>query len=620
VLLREKLAEMYVEDGRYEDAIAQYDAILGIAQTEATRGQITYQAGSVELLAGNSDLGYERYLVGVNEFPQAYESYQALIALIEAGYEVDQFQRGLVDFHAKAYEPAIEAFNLFIEANPVHREDVHLFLAWSHEGVGDFSAALGQIDAYIEANTPADNGTDAEETAPDNEITDEDSEDEVLAQNNAVVATGWIERAKLQRRAGLTEDATASYLSYLELFPEEKDAPLAAWWAAALTERSGDIEGAVSLYGQLASSYPNHEDAAEALFRAGYLSWLLDDGDAAEDFWLLAVDMYPHREYGAAAWNWLNKTVSDGEIVPIHDEAGIRLGEGYYSLRAQDIASETDPFEPAGGIELDLAKQDQEMADAWLRQMLGLEPDVDVRSLSDTLAEDSRLIRGRKLWNLGFRAQAKRELESLRNEISDDALASYQLALFFRDLGLFRSSILAATSVMRNFEATVFEAPPFIGRLAYPVYYADLIVAESETYEYDQLLQFALVRQESLFESFATSSAVAQGLSQVIPDTGAYIAQRLGWQDYVNEDLYRPYVGIAFGAFYLDQQLEGFDGNIAAALSAYNAGPGNAARWYGQAPDDIDQFIEIIDFAETRQYVERIFSGHAIYRHLYSDD
>jgi soluble lytic murein transglycosylase len=221
---------------------------------------------------------------------------------------------------------------------------------------------------------------------------------------------------------------------------------------------------------------------------------------------------------------------------------------------------------------------------------------------------------------LGFRAQAKRELESLRNEISDDALASYQLALFFRDLGLFRSSILAATSVMRNFEATVFEAPPFIGRLAYPVYYADLIVAESETYEYDQLLQFALVRQESLFESFATSSAVAQGLSQVIPDTGAYIAQRLGWQDYVNEDLYRPYVGIAFGAFYLDQQLEGFDGNIAAALSAYNAGPGNAARWYGQAPDDIDQFIEIIDFAETRQYVERIFSGHAIYRHLYSDD
>ncbi len=89
VLVRENLAEMYVEDGRYEDAIVQYDAILGIAQTEATRGQITYQAGSAELLAGNNDLGYERYLMGINEFPQAHESYEALLALIEAGYEVD---------------------------------------------------------------------------------------------------------------------------------------------------------------------------------------------------------------------------------------------------------------------------------------------------------------------------------------------------------------------------------------------------------------------------------------------------------------------------------------------------------------------------------------------------
>jgi soluble lytic murein transglycosylase len=125
------------------------------------------------------------------------------------------------------------------------------------------------------------------------------------------------------------------------------------------------------------------------------------------------------------------------------------------------------------------------------------------------------------------------------------------------------------------------------------------------------------VRQESLFESFATSGAAAQGLSQVIPDTGAYIAQRLGWHDYVNEDLYRPYVGIAFGAFYLDQQLRSFDGDIAAALSAYNAGPGNAARWYEVAGGDIDLYLETVDFSETRQYIERIYVGQAIYRYLY---
>jgi soluble lytic murein transglycosylase len=191
------------------------------------------------------------------------------------------------------------------------------------------------------------------------------------------------------------------------------------------------------------------------------------------------------------------------------------------------------------------------------------------------------------------------------------------LALFFREIGLYRSSILAATSVLNRTNQTVFTAPPFIGRLAYPVYYADLILPLAEQYGYDPLLQFSLVRQESLFESFARSGAAAQGLAQVIPDTGAYIAQRLAWPNFVNEDLYKPYVGLAFGAYYLDQQLRAFDGFTAAALSAYNAGPGNAAIWYEQAGDDHDLYLETVNFAETRLYIERIYTGYVVYRFLY---
>jgi soluble lytic murein transglycosylase len=72
-----------------------------------------------------------------------------------------------------------------------------------------------------------------------------------------------------------------------------------------------------------------------------------------------------------------------------------------------------------------------------------------------------------------------------------------------------------------------------------------------------------------------------------------------------------------FGAYYLDQQLDGFDGSIHAALAAYNAGPGNAARWYAIAGDDLDLFKETMDFAETRKYIDRIYLGQAVYRHLY---
>ena len=167
-------------------------------------------------------------------------------------------------------------------------------------------------------------------------------------------------------------------------------------------------------------------------------------------------------------------------------------------------------------------------------------------------------------------------------------------------------------------DATVFDAPRFLGRLSYPVHYSDLILPLAERYGFDPRLQFALVRQESLFESFARSGAAAQGLSQVIPDTGAWIAQRIAWPDFENEDLYKPYVGLNFGAYYLSQQLSAFDGQVHAALAAYNGGPGNAARWYETAGDDHDLFVDTVDFPETRLYIERIYEGFDAYRYLYS--
>jgi soluble lytic murein transglycosylase len=266
----------------------------------------------------------------------------------------------------------------------------------------------------------------------------------------------------------------------------------------------------------------------------------------------------------------------------------------------------------------------QAEAEAWLREQLAAEGrTVGVgRSLSGLppeIRDDSRRVLGEALWKLGLYEDAKRELETLRESFSNDMLASYQLSLYFRDLGLYRSSIIAATSVLSAAGVSLYDAPLFLGRLSFPAYYDDLVLPLAEHYGYDPRLQFALIRQESLFESFATSSAVAQGLSQVIPDTGAYIAGRLGWPDYENEDLYRPVVGLIFGAYYLDQQLQTFDDHVHVALSAYNGGPGNAARWYEQAGDDLDLYLETVDFAETRLYIMRIYEGFRAYSYLYGE-
>jgi soluble lytic murein transglycosylase len=602
--IHHRLAEMYLEDGDYEAAIAEYEAVLSFAITENTRGQTHYLIGAAAQAAGNDEVANENFLIAMTEYPRAHESYLSLVQLVEAGFSVDQFQRGLVDYYADVFDPAIAAFLAYVEANPSHREDVHFYLAWSYEALGNIPSAVSELDAYIEANEPPSNS----------------GEDEPAGGDLSAVATGILEKGKLQARAGRVDDAIASYQTYLERFPDGEDAPFAAWWSAALTELQEDIPTAITLYQEMAANYPDHQDADEALFQAGYLYRQQGSQEEALAMWQQTAETYPDQRYGAASLLWLLKFLPADEAEPFHEMAASLTGDSYFSLRAVNEAQGTVPFLPIAGIDLDINRTaEQSAAEEWLRTWLQLEPGTNVSDLSAELASDSRLVRGEKLWRLGMREQAKIELEIVRQGNTEDVLASYQLALFFRDMGLYRSSILAAERVMLQAGVNGLTAPAFLAHLAYPIYYADLITAEAQKYGYDPLLQFSLVRQESLYESFATSSAVAQGLSQVIPDTGAYIATRLEWPDYENEDLYRPYVGIAFGGYYLDQQLENFDGFVPAALSAYNAGPGNAARWYGLESDDIDLYHEIVNFAETRLYIERIYIGHVIYMHLYGE-
>lgn len=105
---------------------------------------------------------------------------------------------------------------------------------------------------------------------------------------------------------------------------------------------------------------------------------------------------------------------------------------------------------------------------------------------------------------------------------------------------------------------------------------------------------------------------------QVIPTTGAQIASELGKPpNYTEDDLYRPYVSIMFGTHYLANNLRLFDGDLYAALAAYNGGPGNALEWKNLAGDDPDLFLESVRFEETRNYIRNIYEIHIVYRRLY---
>ena len=128
---------------------------------------------------------------------------------------------------------------------------------------------------------------------------------------------------------------------------------------------------------------------------------------------------------------------------------------------------------------------------------------------------------------------------------------------------------------------------------------------------------YSVVRQESLFQSSVVSAAYAQGLMQIIPPTGEWIASQLAWPDYEKAQLDLPFVNVEFGAYYLDRQRDTFPDNPYAALAAYNAGPGNADIWYQIAGTDTDLFLEVIRLEEPRRYIRRVREHYAVYRDMY---
>lgn len=591
VNLRRELANVYREQGNIPAAIAQYEAIREVAQTENTKGEMTYLIGSMYLAAGDTAKAYEAYQFGVVNYPQAYESYLALVALVEAKQPVDEFQRGLIDYFAKAYAPGIEAFNRYLQANPSgYRPDVHLYLAWSYEKVADFDNALAQLELYLATN-PADPTT---------------------------IGRYAFEKAELQARSISVAEAITTLQNFVATYPEHERRAEAMWDVALYTDRwLQDGVNASARYLEFTTAYPNHEHTAEGFFRAGMLAWEQGYTENAVSAWQQAAAY--DDEMGHAALVWLITVLPAEESAPYRAQAAAVGGVDYYTIRASELGQGVAPYARLEKLDFTFDEEaGKQEVENWLRVHFNLDEAAVVQSdLAPGLVNDTRLVRGSKLWNMGLYAEARLELDAVRQEYANNAQLSYQLALYFRDLGAYRSSIIAAASVLYRAGVTVYQAPPLIGRLIYPVYYADIILPLAEQYNFDPLLQFSLIRQESLFESTAASSAAAQGLMQIIPDTGTFIAQKLGWPNYQNQDLYRPYLSLTFGAYYLNLQLELFDGQVAPALSAYNAGPGNALKWHDRAGDNHDRYLETVNFSETRLYIRTIYVNHAAYRFLY---
>lgn len=154
-------------------------------------------------------------------------------------------------------------------------------------------------------------------------------------------------------------------------------------------------------------------------------------------------------------------------------------------------------------------------------------------------------------------------------------------------------------------------------RVVYPLPYRDLIITEAEKNELDPLLVAAVIRVESRFNPAARSRRGAVGLMQIMPPTGAWIAEKMGRRPPGISELEDPAVNVPLGTWYLADLLKEF-GELEVALAAYNAGRGHVANWLaaGRRPQG-EEALDWIPFPETRSFVGRVLRDYRRYRWLY---
>jgi soluble lytic murein transglycosylase len=237
----------------------------------------------------------------------------------------------------------------------------------------------------------------------------------------------------------------------------------------------------------------------------------------------------------------------------------------------------------------------------WPYEMGNAPTDYDAAELA-TLSRRPGLVRARELYRAGLLTDARREWAYAIRDMNDEELV---LAAVLADQWGWHDRAILTVARSGNYDDL---------KLRFPLDHLDSVQRHARDNKLDTGQVFAVIRQESAFNSDARSSAGAMGLMQLMPGTGRLTAKRNRL----------PYAGagtlldadrnIQLGTRYLRQVMERFNDNPVLATAAYNAGPHRVERWLpetGSEPAAI--WITGIPFTETRNYVQRVLTYAAIY-------
>lgn len=232
-----------------------------------------------------------------------------------------------------------------------------------------------------------------------------------------------------------------------------------------------------------------------------------------------------------------------------------------------------------------------------------------------------RLTKADQLSNIGFDDYALEELNSVSTAAPDSPRINLAIARILRTRG---DNVGALNALKKSYPDYSQMKPEELTRnewdVFYPLAYWNIITEQARVRRLDPHQVAGLIRQETVFDPRAHSSASAYGLMQLLIPTATILARRYGIDRTITvESLFEPRLNVQLGTAYMRDQLDKF-GRIEYVAAAYNAGPNRVVQWRSTLPLEIDEWAEAIPFKETRGYVQGVVRNRLQYERLYDDN
>ena len=350
--------------------------------------------------------------------------------------------------------------------------------------------------------------------------------------------------------------------------------------------REGD---AIAVYRSVVANHPTREAAAASLWRLGWLAYGKRNAQGALRSWTRLAELGSAGAYRLPALYWAARAREQlgGAGAPeLYERILAEAPRSYYGLLAVGRAGRARN----GGVSAQIT--------------LPTEP-------REALAADAAFARVELLRRINLVEDAAQELEDMVLGAVGDPVRLYGLASAYVEAERYH---LALRIMRRHFQplAATGDAslPRAFWETFYPYGWRDEMQSAAQDARLDPYLVAAVVREESSYYPRAVSRTGARGLMQLMPSTARLLAP--------GGDLDDPVVNIQLGTRFLAGLLREFS-DPRLAIAAYNAGPRRVREWWAaRRSDDVEAFVELIPFDETRLYVKKVMTSWDEYRRIYA--